>query len=273
MIDARMKSINDALKTHQTTIDVNLDEMYGRAVTELTLQQTKRDQIIASYLTVLTLVTTVAMTSNYVTDAIRGYFFLAAGFIGVLLALIIIRYRVYKEAYWLCCQSLSVMFGYKKEELNKAVIQNIYKATMLKKGKKFVKEVTVKNTKVLKLRKWFYFWKNLFSAETIYLMIQALICAAMCLLGTLYSSAGRSWEGWKWPIGIAAAAVVFVGLVWYYFEKCIGVYAWLAKNDDASFNEAFGKAWFLHFYHDNEDDKKDGQKDEPKDDDKKKKDP
>ncbi len=255
MIEARIKDINEKLKPHQTTIDVDLDEMYGRAVAELTLQQTKRDQIIASYLTVLTLVTTVAMTSDYVTDAIRGYFFLAAGFIGVLLALIIIRYRVYKEVYWLCCQALSVLFGYKKEELNKAVIQNIYKATMLKKGKKYVKEVTVKKTKVLKMRKWFYFWKNLFSAETIYLAIQALICAAMVLLGALYSSVGRCWEAWKWPIGIVAALVVLVGLVWYYFEKCIGVYAWLAKNDDASFNEAFGKAWFLHFYHDEEEKK------------------
>lgn len=252
MIEERIRKINEALAPHQAAIDVDLDEMYGRAVAEMTLQQTKRDQIIASYLTVLSLATTVAMTSEHITDPVRGGFFLAAGVIGILLALIIIRYRVYKEAYWLCCQSLSVMFGYKRESLDKEVIQNIYKATMLKKGKKYVKKVKTRAGESLKLRKWYYAWHNKFSAETIYLLIQALICAAMLLLSTVYFSAGRCWEPWKWQIGTGAGLAVLTALVWYYFEKCIGVYTWLAKGDDASFNEAFGKAWFLHFYHETE---------------------
>jgi len=140
-IKGSLEKLNRNLLHSQTTIDVNLDEMYGRTVAEMTLQQSKRDQIIASYLTVLSLATSVAMTSEHITPAMQGGFFLAAGIIGILLSMIIIRYRVYKEAYWLCCQAISVMFGYDKKKLNKELIQNVYRATMLKKGKGYCKPV------------------------------------------------------------------------------------------------------------------------------------
>ncbi len=350
---ARAKQIDKKLSSHQTHIDVNLDEMYARTVAEMTLQQTKRDQIIASYLTVLSLVTSVAVASKDITAPMRGGFFLAAGAIGILLALIIIRYRVYKEAYWLCCQTLSVMFGYKKEDINKELIQDIYRATMLKKGKGYTvpvsdqdfeehpafklkitapKEsagyctfqlldgeqqllqtasgnvcsfrilwdgneqkdptkyiirtsyvqadntmavrslpisvtfsrkdgkstataviedrcVSLERSPDLRFSKRIYVKKNRFSAETIYLFIQALICATVTSLGWGYllQGIGPVWLQWALPIGLGIP--VLVGLVWQYFAKCISVYQWLIDGEEASFNGAFGKAWLLHFYH------------------------
>lgn len=250
-IKGKLADLEKELKPHQTTIDVNLEEMYSLAVAELTLQQTKRDQIIASYLTVLSVATTVAMTSENITPPVQGGFFLAAGVIGILLALIIVRYRVYKEAYWLCCQSISVLFGYKKEELNKELVQNIYKATMLKKGKDFTEAVSKgENKGELKFSKKKYVKKNRFSAETIYLFIQALICATVTSLGLSYLLAGVAVPWLQWVLSVGLGIVVLLGLVREYFVKCIEVYQWMIDGKDESFNRTFKKAWFLHFYHD-----------------------
>ena len=344
-VHAKTRQVHQTLLSSQTAIDVDLDEMYGRAMSELGLQQSKRDQIIASYLTVLSLATSVAMTSEHITNTMRGGFFLAAGIIGFLLAIIIIRYRVYKEAYWLCCQTISVLFGYRKEDLNKFVIQNVYRSTMLKKGKSYTKPVpkriddlqptfcwteaapedardhcvfqlrdpdnvvlqqelgtsatfhatwgspgeeqtlryqvtiryvdkngkeqtqardvkitfqkgkngisaTEKHGRKLKrepevrFSKWTYVKKNCFSAETIYLFIQALICATVTSLGLSFLLGGA-----RWPIALAVGVAVLVGLIREYFKQCIEVYGWLLTGDESAFNKAFGKAWLLHFYH------------------------
>ena len=263
-IQGKIEKLETELQPHQTTIDVNLEELYGLAVAELTLQQTKRDQIIASYLTVLSVATTVAMTSENITAPVQGGFFLAAGIIGILLALIIIRYRVYKEAYWLCCQSISVLFGYKKESLKKELVQNIYKATMLKKGKDFTEKVRKgKDAGQVKFSKRKYVQKNKFSAETIYLFIQALICSTVTTLGVSYLLLGVLAPWLQWGISIVVGVVVLVLLVREYFEKCIEVYQWMIDGEDASFNRTFKKAWFLHFYHDTDDDHSQKEKKDP----------
>ena len=108
-----------------------------------------------------------------------------------------------------------------------------------------------------------YVQKNKFSAETIYLFIQALICSTVTTLGVSYLLLGVLAPWLQWGISIVVGVVVLVLLVWEYFEKCIEVYQWMIDGEDASFNRTFKKAWFLHFYHDTDDDHSQKEKKDP----------
>ncbi len=114
-------------------IDVDLHELYEKAINELGLQQTKRDQIIAVYIALYAFLTPAVLEAKEMPTSIQGALFLAAAVIGFFLALVIIRYRIYKEAYWLCCQSISVFFGIRKMELKKDLIQSVFYKVLEKK--------------------------------------------------------------------------------------------------------------------------------------------
>jgi hypothetical protein len=61
-------------------------------------------------------------------------------------------------------------------------------------------------------------------------------------------------------LGILVGILVLIHLLHVYFKTCINVYAPLEKreseDDDerrsAAFKKVFEKAWFLHFYYDNQ---------------------
>lgn len=228
-------------------IDVDLHELYEKAVAELGLQQTKRDQIITVYIALFAFLTPAVLESDAMNIRAQGFLFLAAAIIGILFALIIVRYRIYKEVYWLCCQSISVFFGIRKKELKKELIQSVFYKVLEKKGNKYIgkKKVGKKNGK-LKFRRLYYTRKNFFSSESIYYLIHILITS-----GVFGLSCGMIFNlelNRRILLGVLVGIILGAVLLWKYFHECIKLYRVLVDGTDKSFNHTFSMAWFLHFY-------------------------
>lgn len=99
--------------------EYNLTDLYAKAYEELSLQQSKRDQIISLYLAVFSFLIPFSLSLETLSWRNKGWIFIAVGIIGILFSFIIVRYRVYKEVYWMCCQSISTLYNFKQEELDK----------------------------------------------------------------------------------------------------------------------------------------------------------
>lgn len=224
-------------------LTVDLDTLYERTFSELGLQQSKRDQIITLYLAIFSFLIPFALSMEGINWQVKGWILLVAAVVGILFALIIIRYRIYKEVYWLCCQSLTVLHGIKPEKLNKEMIQKVYYQSLKKKGKSFLK---ADRSGVLHFSRMRYVKKNLFSSETLYFLIHGLLTA---LIFGLSVGLIVSWSlKWRILLGILSAVVLFLLLCIKYFYECIKVYAVVEDETDQSFNHTFSKAWLLHFY-------------------------
>lgn len=254
------------------SIDIDLNELYARANAELALQQNKRDQIITIYLAMFSFLIPFALSMDILSWQVKGLIFLAVAIVGILFALVIIRYRIYKEAYWFCCQAITVLFGIKAENYNKQTVQQVYKECIMKKSKKFF----IKNEKKHKLNgkrvlyaindidgfhkakpeemegetyifsKKAYVSGNIFSAESIHFFIHAFITSLMLGLSlALVVGSGLI-------VGIIVGAITviasFLILSFLYFKECIKIYGVMVDGTTKSFNAAFSKAWFLHFY-------------------------
>ena len=224
-------------------LEIDLNAHYERAYAELGLQQTKRDQIITLYLAMFSFLIPFALSMEGLGWKVKGLIFLATAIVGILFSFVIVRYRVYKEVYWLCCQSLTVLHGIRTELLNKETIQQVYYNTIYKKGKGFF--VTGAEGKTAFSRK-LYVKKNLFSSETIYFFIHAFITAL--IFGLSMGLIAETAMGARILLGAGSAAVLFLLLGAEYFSECIKVYAVLIDGEESSFNRTFSKAWFLHFY-------------------------
>ncbi len=240
--------------------DFNLDTLYKQTHSELSLQQSKRDQIITIYLALFSFLIPFSLSLSSVALWMKGLIFLVAGIIGILFSLINVRYRVYKEVYWLSCQALTVLMNVKPEEMNKQAIQRAFFYSLQKKGNGFFDKEGEKRAWNKKL----FVKKNTFSSETFYHMIQVLITSTILALSTalilgdflhlpLLASLG---------IGAVVLIVAFVLLMRSYFKKLMAVYAVLAYENtgnaeadksmrDTLFNTTFEKAWTLHVYYEN----------------------
>lgn len=223
-------------------LDIDLDAVYQHAFSELGLQQTKRDQIITLYLAIASFLIPFALSMEGISLQVKGLIFLVTALVGVMFSLIIIRYRIYKEVYWLCCQSLSVLHGIRKESLNKYLIQKVFYQTLKKKAKGFM--VGSKTNMVFSKTK--YVKKNLFSSESLYFFIHILLTTMIFGLSIALIFADTAL--FKVFIGVLTGIVLFVWLAAKYFTECIQIYAVAVKETDEAFNKAFSKAWFLHFY-------------------------
>ena len=226
--------------------DYDLNSIYERAHSELSLQQSKRDQIITIYLALCSFLLPFALGEEFIPELMKGIIFIVLGFVGLLFSCSAVRYREYKEAYWLCCQSITVLLGFDTNELDKATVQRVYFHCLGKKGKRYLKE----KGEETRFKRWLYVKNNVFSSETLHFVIIALMCSFITGLGVSLI--------FDILLGIGIGLIVFLFLVWLYFHICIRVYRCLEvrnrKNDEAIrdtyFNKVFSKAWFLHFYYD-----------------------
>ncbi len=218
----------------------NIDDMYQTVVAELGLQQSKRDQLITIYLAAFAFIVPPMLTKESTDWLVNGFLFLLLGLLGILFALVIIRYRKYKEVYWLCARTLNVMMDIDEENWSKETIQSVFYGCMRKKTNRFLDEKTGK------LQTISFVWSNLFSSESLYLTIHALItsCVAGAGAGLLlpYSLCTRCVGG------IGMGILVFLYLLFMYFKTLKSVYAVCEDKQDDSFNRTFGDAWFLHFF-------------------------
>ena len=227
----------------KTKNDYDLEKLYEHAHSELSLQQTKRDQIITIYLALCSFLVPFTLGEELISWPLKGLIFIAIGIVGVLFSFISVRYREYKEVYWLCCQSITVLKNLKPDEINKDTIQQVYYHCLFKKGKGYVD--------VDKMNYFKYVKKNLFSSETLYFAIISLMTSfvlsvgvAVCLPLPLIFKV------------VISAIVLFTNLaalLYVYFRTCIRIYMVLAENDavkkDQLFSKSFAKAWFLHMYY------------------------
>ncbi|MBQ2840070.1 MAG: hypothetical protein IJE70_01850 [Oscillospiraceae bacterium] len=217
--------------------------LYDKANQELVNQQQKRDQIIAIYLAIFSFIVPFALSMQNMGMLVKGIIFSLVAIIGVMFALIIVRYRVYKEVYWLCCQALTNLMSFKHEELDKATVQAVYYRCMWKKGNAYVINP---DTPESTFDKKGFFQKNIFSGETIYFLIHAFITAIMSGFAVILILSFI--PVLNIIVGILVLLAVFVSLVKVFFDELMAVYYVLVDHKDKSFNKAFSKAWFLHFY-------------------------
>ncbi|MDE7082972.1 MAG: hypothetical protein K2O89_04640 [Clostridia bacterium] len=216
----------------------DLSKLYEQTHSELTLQQSKRDQIITLYLSIFSLLIPIAFSIEGFSNLDKGLIFLAVAVVGVIFSVITVRYRIYKEVYWLCCETITCMMNIKNEKLNKDTVQSLFYRSLSKKGNNFCING--------KWSSYLYFKKNLFSSETLHYLIITLLTSALFGLGIFLTLPLKL--GVALAISVASGAVLMTMLMLSYFYNCIAVYAVLKDGLDKSFNRTFGKAWFLHIY-------------------------
>jgi fatty acid desaturase len=247
--DWEQKIDQSRLKTNK---DYDLLSIYKQAHEELSLQQSKRDQIITIYLALCSFLLPFALGEEMIPMMIKGLIFIVVGIVGMLFSYIAIRYREYKEAYWLCCQTLTVLQSFRVEDLDKLTVQRAFYHCLKKKGKGYLRE---KNGEK-RFRRLLYTKKNIFSSETLHFVIIALMCSFISALGVSLALTNLANIGII--IGVIVGLCVFTHLVVIFFRTCIKIYLPLEEraneNDEErrnkAFNKVFSKAWFLHFYYD-----------------------
>lgn len=227
--------------------EYNLDNLYKHAHSELSLQQTKRDQIITLYLALCSFLVPFALGEDVISWDLKGVIFIVIGIVGTIFSLISIRYREYKEVYWLCCQTITVLKNFKNEEINKLLIQKVFYHCLHKKGSGFTK--VYKNDSRLNFNK--YARKNIFSSETMYFMIIDLMATFIFSLGV--SLIVPFSLIYQIICGVGVGIILFLVLLTIYFKVSLGVYKVLSEEDktkrDQAFSKVFSKAWFLHVYY------------------------
>lgn len=222
----------------------DLGTLYERCVEEMTLQQAKRDQVFTLYLAMFSFLVPFALSTEGIGYVAKGVIFIALAIIGWMFALIIERYRIYKESYWLCCQTLTNFMSFKEGSLDKKTVQAVYFRCLAKKGEKYIDKEKKKYRRVK------FYKGNIFSGETIYYLIHSFITAGMVYLGiyqTFFTNPFIS-AIYLHTVAIITALLVFIILTIFYFEKLLEVYSVLLEDTSDAFNIAFSKAWFLHFY-------------------------
>ena len=220
---------------------LDLTVLYKHSHDELNLQQSKRDQIISLYLTICTIAGPLVFSYSF-DWRYKGIIFLALGFIGTLLAVIVIRYKIYKEVYWTCCQTLSQLMRYDPDKIDKKLIQDKFLSVLTLRGKKYVEE---KNGKKVFLS-FKFFKSNLFSAETLMYVVLIFIVAMMSGVGIGLVLLFNRTVGIA--VGIGFGAFMFVILLLQFFRQNKKLYRVLVDGENDSFNSVFEKAWFLYFY-------------------------
>ena len=228
---------------------IDLADLYKHACDELTLQQTKRDQVIYGFVFLFSFITPILFSLDKMTIPQTGFMLLAICVIGLILSVIIIRYRIYKEAYWITCLTITQLRNLKDEAITKQNIQTMYYLCMKKKWGKYV--YTNKYNKTA-FRYRDIFWSNLFSAESLHYVLIAFLTSIAAGFG-LYLIAcnyiGLSHLIFS-TICVAIGILVFALQLLYYYYNLILIYRVLIDNNHSSFNFTFSKAWFLHFYKD-----------------------
>jgi len=226
--------------------DIDLEALYTRAHEELGLQQSKRDQIITVYLAMFSFLLPFALSLKEIDWYSKGFIMLAMATIGILFALVILRYRIYKEVYWFCCQTITVLMGYKPVEIDEWLIKQVFYRNMWKKARSYFKDKKLQEGCPGEFDGKVFVRRNMFSAETIYYIIHLFITAVLFGLSASLICPLGLW--WKVLAGIIAGIVLIAWLLRKYMKELRKVYAVLEDGLDESFKNTFKKAWFLHLY-------------------------
>ena len=220
--------------------DLRLEKTYELCVSELGLQQTKRDQTIAFYLAIISFVlpTIIKMES-----AARIASFFALYIFGILLVQVVVRYRIYKEVYWITCRTITQLYNFKNDKITKELVQHIFYRTLKKNSLTVLVQDNTDETKVLP---WKTYRKISNSAETILFEVLVLMSSFLLWVGIFMLVKHGTW-------GIVAASIFtlinFVYWNYYYYKRLTDIYRVIIDHSDESFNAVYSKAWFLHSFY------------------------
>ncbi len=224
-------------------LDENLDlqKLFEHCSQELTLQQSKRDQLIAFYLTISGLLTTY-LFSGQISAMLRGLIFMGLFLLGCLWLTVILRYRIYKEVYWLCCRTISSLYSADRSHIDKALLQHHFYASMCKCAK------SIPLNSKGRPRLVSFAWKNRSSAEYVMFATLVLLTSICGSLGLMLLLQPLNW-GWGTWVLLGICEVCFLsGQTLHYNKEILAVYDVTRDQLDSSFNKVFKKAWQLHMF-------------------------
>ena len=179
---------------------INIDVVYELTVAELGLQQTKRDQILALYLSILTFVIPNIVGLAELGDLQKSMAFLALYIVGVALCHVILRYRVYKEVYWVACRVLTELDNIYKEKRTYRTLCTLFYHALRKNQDSIVR----KNMKTGKISYWESFKRQLDSAETLLFEILVFFSSVVGGISAIYIGTKHMW------IGIGMGGIILV---------------------------------------------------------------
>ena len=198
--------------------DLPLDKTYEICVNELGLQQTKRDQIIAFYIAIISFVIPQILDMK-VTEYAKAAGFFALYVLGFLLTKAVIRYRIYKEVYWITCRTISQLHDFKHEGISKDLVQHIFYKTLEKNMPNVAIMSKRKKEKIDMMRTYI---KNRNSAETVLFEVIVILASLVLWIG-LYIALPFV------PYNIAAATLLaLINLIYWcslYCKRLISVYS------------------------------------------------
>lgn len=228
---------------HNREGQMDLATSYELSVAELGLQQSKRDQIIAFYLTILGFVIPNVISLEIPASA-KAIAFLAMYAIGLIFCHVILRYRIYKEVYWIACRVISQLYNITPEGHNREIIYSLFFHALEKNRDTIVQYKTCKNKKAIP-SKWNSFRRQLNSAET--LMFETLVFFASFVgaIGAWYFSQIH-------PALCIICALVLASMAltlnYKYTTRLMALYRCVDTKSINDLETAFSKAWMLHCY-------------------------
>lgn len=222
---------------------MDLATSYEQSVAELGLQQSKRDQIIAFYLTILGFVIPNVISLDIPVPA-KAVAFLSMYAIGFIFCHVILRYRIYKEVYWIACRVISQLYNIKPEGHKRQVLYALFFHALKNNQSTIVQyKETAGSEKVPS--KWRSFRRQLNSAET--LMFETLV---------FFSSFVGAIGAWylfqlSWALCAVCGLVLILMAIWInykYTTRLMALYRCIDTELEDDLKATFDKAWMLHCY-------------------------
>ncbi len=231
------KSIKKEYYDHDGYMD--LDNCYDMTVAELGLQQSKRDQIIAFYLTILGFVIP-NVISLEISNTAKGIAFLGMYFIGAIFCHVILRYRIYKEVYWIACRVITQLCNIKPAQRNREVIHTLFYHALKKNINTIVKYK--KNGERSLLRS---FRRQLNSAETLLFETLAIFATLVGCIGASYLFDHNKIIS---NIILVLLLLMFIIMNYKYTTRLMDLYKCIDTDSLDDLLIPFSKAWMLECY-------------------------
>lgn len=218
----------------------DIENTYNLCLNEMGSQQTKRDQLIAFYITILSFAIPAIVSINQNYYAIGGSF-IVLYLLGAMLSQVVMRYVVFKETHWISCRTISSLKNFENDKINNELVKHIFYKLLVKN----CNTVLVIDPKANKIKKLKTFRKILFSSDAIIYEFLVLIASTTLWIG-LFNLIEVSNYNW-----IISSILTLINLFYwntYYYKNITRIYACIIDDTEISFNATFAKAWFLHFY-------------------------
>ncbi len=218
---------------------MDLDNCYDMTVAELGLQQSKRDQIIAFYLTILGFVIPNVISLD-IPNIAKGIAFLGMYIIGAIFCHVILRYRIYKEVYWIACRVITQLCNIKPAKRTRDVIHTLFYHALKKNQSTIVKYK--KNGEPSLLRS---FRRQLNSAETLLFETLAIFATLVGCIGASYL---YSYNKIICVVIILLLVIMFIKMNYKYATRLMELYKCIDTDTLDDLLIPFGKAWMLECY-------------------------